>query len=94
MKNDSWRHPYETHFDQCYDDNKDGQLTGMETIFRDAYIDEENRKIDEAWKNSRTHGTNNTYSGNDYQTDGSGCLSTFVICFIVLVIVAYIKSLF
>ncbi|MCI6360594.1 MAG: hypothetical protein MR773_01875 [Eubacterium coprostanoligenes] len=38
MKNDSWMFPVESPMDSMFDHNKDGKLTGMETMQRDAML--------------------------------------------------------
>ena len=45
MKNDSWLFPFSRPEDKFFDSNKDGKLSGFETIFRDAYIMESERKF-------------------------------------------------
>ncbi|MCI6496020.1 MAG: hypothetical protein MSA01_03045 [Anaeromassilibacillus sp.] len=44
MKNKSWQHPFPTFFDKIFDKNKDGKLNTTETIFRDAFLNDINRK--------------------------------------------------
>lgn len=46
MKNDSHIYPFPTMEDKFFDTNKDGKLTGSETIFRDAHLLEMADKID------------------------------------------------
>lgn len=40
MKNKSWQHPFPTPIDKFFDKNKDGKLNTIETIFRDAHLNE------------------------------------------------------
>lgn len=47
MKNESWQHPFPTFIDKWFDSNNDGKLDTTETIFRDMYLNEINRKANE-----------------------------------------------
>lgn len=44
MKNKSLQHPFPTFADKFFDKNNDGRLGTVETIFRDAYINESKKK--------------------------------------------------
>ncbi len=44
MKNTSLQHPFPTAVDRFFDKNKDGKLGLLETVFRDAHINEMNKK--------------------------------------------------
>lgn len=59
MKNDSHINPFSTMDDKFFDKNKDGKLTGTETIFRDAHLLEMNDKMNTETKSiapSRSRG--------------------------------------
>ena len=58
MKNDSFFHPFSTPIDSCFDSNNDGELTGCETVFRDAVLFE---MYDKATTDSSP---SNSYSSN------------------------------
>ncbi len=47
MKNDSFLFPFPMLGDKFFDSNKDGKLSGFETICRDAYHMEAQRKFNE-----------------------------------------------
>ncbi|MBQ3216731.1 MAG: hypothetical protein IJB35_02825 [Oscillospiraceae bacterium] len=44
MKNKSWKYPFGTPADKMFDGDKNGELDTLETVFRDAYLDEMDRK--------------------------------------------------
>ncbi len=46
MKNSSWKHPFPTFADKMFDANKDGKLNTVETVFRDAHIEEMKRNAE------------------------------------------------
>lgn len=50
MKNDSFLFPFAMFGDKFFDGNKDGKLTGFETICRDAYHMEMAEEFDEKQK--------------------------------------------
>ncbi|MGN0521903.1 MAG: hypothetical protein ACI4IQ_04620 [Eubacterium sp.] len=50
MKNDSFLFPFEMFGDKMFDGNKDGKLTGFETICRDAYHLEQAEKFEKSKK--------------------------------------------
>lgn len=52
MKNDSHINPFPTFDDKFFDKNKDGKLTGSETIFRDAHLMEMTDKMNAETKNT------------------------------------------
>lgn len=54
MKNDSWLFPFEMLGDSYFDSNHDGKLTGWETIMRDSFLLEEERRWDERKKKNQT----------------------------------------
>lgn len=45
MKNDSFLFPFAMFGDKFFDSNKDGKLTGFETICRDAYHMEQAKNL-------------------------------------------------
>lgn len=47
MKNDSFLFPFSMPGDKFFDSNKDGKLSGFETICRDAYHMEVQKKFNE-----------------------------------------------
>lgn len=47
MKNDSFLFPFSMPGDKFFDSNNDGELSGFETVFRDAYHIEAQRKFNE-----------------------------------------------
>lgn len=47
MKNDSPFYKFPTMDDKFFDTNKDGKLSGTETIFRDAHLMEMSDKVDD-----------------------------------------------
>ena len=47
MKNDSFLFPFSMPEDKFFDSNKDGKLSGFETVFRDVYHKEAQRKFNE-----------------------------------------------
>lgn len=53
MKNDSFLFPFEMFGDKFFDSNKDGKLTGFETICRDAYHMEQAKKFEDSKKNKK-----------------------------------------
>lgn len=53
MKNDSFLFPFAMFGDKFFDSNKDGKLTGFETICRDAYHMEQAKKFEEIKKNKK-----------------------------------------
>lgn len=53
MKNDSFLFPFAMFGDKFFDSNKDGKLTGFETICRDAYHMEQVKKFEEIKKNKK-----------------------------------------
>lgn len=53
MKNDSPFYPLPTMDDKFFDKNKDGKLTGTETIFRDVHLMEMSDKLDAEIKNQQ-----------------------------------------
>lgn len=46
MKNDSFLFPFSMPGDKFFDSNKDGKLSGFETVCRDAYHMEMQKKFD------------------------------------------------
>ncbi|MGN0572920.1 MAG: hypothetical protein ACI4IX_03170 [Acutalibacteraceae bacterium] len=54
MKNSSWKYPFPTLEDEMFDQNKDGKLDVLETAFRDAYLDEMNRLVEEDQKKPKS----------------------------------------
>ena len=54
MKNDSWLFPFEMLGDSYFDSNHDEKLTGWETIMRDSFLLEEERRWNERKKKNQT----------------------------------------
>lgn len=44
MKNKSWKYLFSTFSDKMFDGNNDGKLDTFETVFRDAFFNDINRK--------------------------------------------------
>lgn len=64
MKNDSPFYRFPTMDDKFFDKNKDGKLTGTETIFRDAHLMEMSDKVDaEINKQQPTYSRKRSSSG-------------------------------
>ena len=53
MKNDSWLFPVSMPGDSFFDSNKDGKLTGFETLVRDSYWLEQQKKFEEKNKTEK-----------------------------------------
>ncbi len=81
MKNDSWRYPFKTFGDDAFDSNKDGKLTGMETVIRDAHLDNVNQNTSDS-KTSIT------------ADDWDSCLTVVMKCLFVLWVIAMVAKLF
>lgn len=54
MKNESLQYPFPTLDDKRFDLNKDGKLDTFETIFRDAHLNEMNRKAEQYAKEKQS----------------------------------------
>lgn len=63
MKNDSHINPFPTMEDKFFDTNKDGKLTGTETVFRDAHLLEMADKVGDETKNQQTTHSNSRALG-------------------------------
>ena len=46
MKNKSFQYPFPTHNDNFFDKDKSGDLNTVETVFRDAHLNEINQKAE------------------------------------------------
>lgn len=75
MKNDSNIFPFSTMDDKFFDSNKDGKLTGTETIFRDAHLMETNDKFDNEMKNA-----------TPARSNGGGVSLTAVVLFVLFIL--------
>lgn len=84
MKNDSHINPFPTFDDKFFDKNKDGKLTGTETIFRDAHQLEMADKVGNETKNQHTTRSN---------SHGLGKVTPFSIMMIVLFVLFLIDML-
>lgn len=78
MKNDSPFYPFPTMDDKFFDKNKDGKLTGTETIFRDVHLMEMSDKVDAKRKNQQP-----TYSR---KRNSNGVNSFTIIMFIFFIL--------
>ena len=63
MKNDSWFFPFSMPCDSFFDSNKDGKLTGFETMMRDSYWLEQQNKRNEEHNSKKDF---NSYSAPKY----------------------------
>lgn len=75
MKNDSHIFPFSTMDDKFFDSNKDGKLTGTETIFRDAHLKEMNDTLDNEVKNA-----------TPVRSNGSGVSFTAIVLFVLFIL--------
>ncbi|MGN1421164.1 MAG: hypothetical protein ACI4XC_06595 [Eubacterium sp.] len=94
MKNDSWMFPTETPMDSMFDHNKDGKLTGLETMQRDAMLYD---SYQQTTNNNSPSFTPNTSSGNSSFQNGFNIIFALAICLIVigfpiLTIIGFIKD--
>ena len=107
MKNSSWKHPFPTFTDKMFDGNKDGKLDALETAFRDAHIDEMNRKAAKQQSKPKSscyipetpaektvyNGTENTDSKNNVNTTPIGVQLVFILIAIVVLVGGFIMAL-
>lgn len=84
MKNDSHINPFPSMEDKFFDMNKDGKLSGSETIFRDAHQLEMADKMDAESKNQQSSRT----SGR-----GMGKVTPFSIIMLVLFVLFLLDML-
>lgn len=75
MKNDSHIFPFPTMEDKFFDSNKDGNLTGIETIFRDAHLMEMNDSLDNEIKNT-----------TPARSNGGGVSLTAIVLFVLFIL--------
>ena len=79
MKNDSWMFPTGTPMDSMFDHNKDGKLTGLETMQRDAMMYD---SYQQTTNNDSPSFTPNTSNGNSSFQNGFNILFALAICLI------------
>lgn len=68
MKNDSWMFPVETQMDSWFDSNNDGELSGLETMQRDAMLYESYKQTSSAFDSSNNN-TSTHYKDYKLTTD-------------------------
>lgn len=94
MKNKSWKYPLGTMDDKMFDSDKDGELDGVETFFRDCHLDEMSRKSENGLDSKNNHAGSGKYlyeeKNDSVNTNGehiSGVVILFVIFFSLAIII-------
>lgn len=84
MKNDSWMFPTETPVDGMFDHNKDSQLTGLETMERDAALYDSEKCFHES-KADYDPSPELNFSTSHYNSSNSKLQSGYNILFVLVI---------